>query len=112
VEMICLLVRIAGRHAELREEEGGTYSLEPLEKNARLLLNGKAVVERTPLKHNDRSVPDTLSVPSVGSVGWCQMVSVPDNRSVSQCQSVRAKQPVEWPVMHNLYQSVSQQKGG
>ncbi|KAL8616438.1 hypothetical protein ACOMHN_041041 [Nucella lapillus] len=45
---------IVGRHAELREEEGGKYSLEPLEQNMRLMLNGKAVVERTPLKHNDR----------------------------------------------------------
>lgn len=45
---------IVGRHAELREEEGGKYSLEPLEQNMRLMLNGKAVIERTPLKHNDR----------------------------------------------------------
>lgn len=75
MEMFCLLIRIAGLHAELREEEGGKYSLEPLEKNARLLLNGKAVVEKMPLKHNDRSVPDTHSFLSVGSVSHCQSVS-------------------------------------
>ncbi|XP_076437363.1 kinesin-like protein KIF28 [Babylonia areolata] len=46
---------IVGRHAELREE-GGKYSLEPLEKNMRLMLNGKAVVEKTAIKHNDRIV--------------------------------------------------------
>ena len=50
---VCIF-SIADLHGELREEEGGLYSLEPLDKNARLLLNGKACVERTPLKHNDR----------------------------------------------------------
>ncbi|XP_076455652.1 kinesin-like protein KIF28 isoform X2 [Babylonia areolata] len=45
---------IVGLHAELREEEGGKYSLEPLSQNMRLMLNGKAVLEKTPIKHNDR----------------------------------------------------------
>nr|KAG5700038.1 hypothetical protein BaRGS_028275 [Batillaria attramentaria] len=47
---------IMGRHAELRQEADGKYSLEPLEQNMRLLLNGKAVVNKMPLKHNDRIV--------------------------------------------------------
>lgn len=45
--------RIAGRHAEVRKEGSG-FTLEPLEQNSRLTLNGKAVVAKTPLKHNDR----------------------------------------------------------
>ncbi|PVD36027.1 hypothetical protein C0Q70_02997 [Pomacea canaliculata] len=46
---------IAGRHAEVRKEGSG-FTLEPLEQNTRLTLNGKAVVAKTPLKHNDRIV--------------------------------------------------------
>ncbi|XP_070175288.1 kinesin-like protein KIF28P isoform X2 [Littorina saxatilis] len=47
---------IAGLHAELRKDDGDKYSLEPLDKNARTMLNGKAVVEKVPIKHNDRIV--------------------------------------------------------
>ena len=54
VHVTAFIPRIAGRHAELREEGGGVYSLEPLQQNLRLLLNGRAVVERSPIKHNDR----------------------------------------------------------
>ena len=37
-------------------EEGGKFSIEPMEANVRLLVNGKAVGTKTPLSHNDRIV--------------------------------------------------------
>ena len=51
---VCVcMYSIVGRHAELSEKDG-KYTLEPLEQNMRLMLNGKAVVEKMAIKHNDR----------------------------------------------------------
>lgn len=46
---------VAGKHAIIRND-GGKFTIEPCEVTNRLLQNGKAVVAKQPLNHNDRLI--------------------------------------------------------
>ena len=46
---------VSMKHA-MFTEEGGKFSVEPMEANVRLLVNGKAIGTKTAISHNDRII--------------------------------------------------------
>lgn len=48
-----LIFSVAGKHAIIKGD-GGKFTIEPCEVTNRLLQNGKAVVAKQALNHNDR----------------------------------------------------------
>ena len=47
------MYRILEKHALIKEEPNGTFTISPLHKDGQVLLNGYILSKPTPIHHND-----------------------------------------------------------